>query len=300
MPTITPAKPSVLNDSLPTAELSDIPGVQPFRLRSIVDPATCNLSLHYKFIDSEKEEYEIPLQAIARDISGLIVYECGSLARAGELASQMEHNMLPAIYHYIKGHFHLHRFHDEECDSLLMPLTDHKRPDIADRDTLRKFQRFYLDQYLIKFKNVYTTLSAQYHKLNENVAKKEYKTALDNARKVKAHANSIDGECTYARALLHYSCINCDDPFYQDLNSCTLELQELIRKCSDAYATINNEYNNTLGLRGIYIGVIGIFITLVLEISHTLNTHQESGEKPTCTTQIQLSDTTGRINDRVN
>lgn len=269
IPSLNEQIPDVINPEPASVELSDIIGLPPCKLRCEVELSTKNITLYYSLdsIDNEKKLSFTHLEAIR---SGLISYEVNIPTPADALTECLLSQMHHSIYHYLKGIFHEHNYHEDECDSLLQGYTSTHLIKLSDSKTLKNIYTHYLTEYQDKLNDAYMTLSGQLCKLQETTnVKKAYKQALIEVKQLKRDCQRVMGEASYAEALLEMSRFNVKNAIYNNLRN-RLSLLEILReKCYDAYSLINNEYNNRLGRYGIWVGAAGIILTFLLEIYHT-------------------------------
>lgn len=148
--------------------LSDIPGQSDLFMNSQVSPDTYDINITYT-LGTDGREKNIVFQHINHNDIGIIVYKFEYTALCDALIEGLDGNMHPAIYHFIKEHFHEHKFHDDECDSLLRPYVSCDHIDIDHVGTMELISNHYLDQYLEKIASANEYISLQLAELTKCV-----------------------------------------------------------------------------------------------------------------------------------
>ena len=215
--------------------------------------------------------------------SGFVLYKWEFNDETDKLIESLQSSIHHSIYHYIKGLFHVHNFHDEECDSLLKGFCSETLLRWGDNGVPKRIFTHYITEYVDKLEQSYLTLSGELAFLQEVVnIHQQYKTGVNRSQQLKKDCFRVMGEASYAGALLRMSRFSVKSKVFSRLSDILIRLEMLREQCFDAYNTINNAYNNRLGRLGVIIGVTGICITAVLEIVHACTSdskmieHQDS------------------------
>lgn len=258
--------------------LTDVPGQPELNIRSEVSGNSYDIRVFYT-LSYNRVEREILFEHIEHNHSGLIIYKLEHLGRTDALIDELDRKMHPAVYNFLKEHFHRHQFHAPECDSLLRPFVSPTVISLRNSSQQKAIYAYYLKQYLDKISSFNESISYQLARLEEDINRKKfYYTGLQDAKRIKKEADRNCGEAAYARALLNMSKTSVSSNLYQKLFNEILLLDTLDGKCRDTYNLINNNHSNRLGMWGIIFGVAGIFITLGLEIKSCVNQNTTKNE----------------------
>ena len=266
IPSLAPAQPEVKIKKV-YRELKDVEEYEPCRLSSVISSEKCDVTLSYSL--SFKEPFRsVEFKCIHRTHAGFIVYEYISSGGIDEVSRNLDKGMMhPAIYHIIKHHFHSHRFHDEECDSLLTPYSTKKEVNISNQSTMKDIYMFYLGQYRKKLDDNLNSLTQQYVLLREREKNNQFFTYLEDAKRIKEECEQANGEALYARSLLSMTRYSVKTQIYERITALSYDIDRLSTKCNDIYTLTNNRFNNRLGLWGIWVGAVGILLTVGLEVT---------------------------------
>lgn len=292
IPVLVEYVPEIINENPAPVELSDVPGLPSCHLRCSTDKLTKNFTLYYR-LGNDSQENKIEFTHLESTQSGFISYKLEFDDTNDHLTENLQTSIHHSVYHYVKGLFHKHAFHDEECDSLLKGFCSHERLKWSDNGVPKKVFTHYIREYIEKLTESYSTLSAQLAFLQDIVnVKRQYRTGVNKSQQLKKDCFRVTGEAKYAIALLRMSRFTVKSKVYCSLSDSLIRLEMLREQCVDAYNTINNTYNNRLGRIGIWVGAIGIAITATLEAVHTCTVDNETPKK-----QLILLDRLVKQND---
>lgn len=130
-------KPIVRKPQLEEIELRDIPDAPSLKICGDINPNTLLISLRYKIDDVECRplvfhEYEW-------SETGFIVYKLNlDDDEINFFCNGFRSSMSKAVYHYVKGFFHEHQFHETDDDSLLDSYFSETSISLSDEDTIKK------------------------------------------------------------------------------------------------------------------------------------------------------------------
>lgn len=268
IPILVESKPEIINDKPKQAELLDVPGMSLCILRAEADKSTKDFKLYYRLGKSAPENV-LRFSHIESTTSGFVIYRCDFDDKVDALTECLKTSVHHSVYHYIKNLFHVHSFHDLECDSLLRGFCSETVLKWGDNGVPKKVFSHYIKEYVDKLDNSYQTLSGQLAFLQNVVNKrKAYKYGVNRSQQLKRDCFRVMGEASYAGALLRMSRFTVKSKVYSRLSEILIRLEILREQCADSYNTLNNIYNNRLGRLGIVCGVAGILLTAVLEVVH--------------------------------
>lgn len=265
IPSLTQAVPEVVEEVV-ERELKDIAEFDACRFRSTADKSTCNIALEYSLTDNEAMK-NITFVCRHKTDSGFLIYETVCDEEVDEVTEHLKREMHPSIYHLIKCHFHRHSFHDEECDTILRPYSSDSPIDVRNQPTMKRVFSFYLEQYQEKLQSLLTSLTVQYRQLKDLEKKDWFGTCLQQSKRIKGDSDKAAGEAAFAKALLMMSIATAGTHTNEKISGLAIDLENLSRRCTETYTVLNNQYNNRLGLLGIWVGVGGILLTTGLELS---------------------------------
>lgn len=292
IPVLVEYVPEIINDKPEPVELSDVPGMPSCHLRCSVDKRTKNFTLYYR-LGNDSQENKIEFTHLESTQSGFISYKLEFEDTNDRLTTNLLSSIHHSVYHYVKGLFHRHAFHDEECDSLLKGFCSTNQLKWGDNGVPKKVFTHYIREYIEKLTESYRTLSAQLAFLQDIVNnKKQYKTGVNKSSQLKKDCFRVTGEAAYATSLLRMSRFSVKSKVYNNLSDILIRLEMLREQCVDAYNTLNNAYNNRLGRIGIRFGIASIVLTAVLEVIHICTADNETSKK-----QLILLDRLVKQND---
>lgn len=271
IPTLVEWKPEIINRNPEAKELKDVPSLPSCHLRINASDGSQDFDLFYKLGDDAIEKV-IHFTFIDAVPSGFVIYRWHiDNANNDALLDSMTDEFHPSVYHYIKDLFHTHIVHDPECDSLLRGYCSDQEIIWGQRGTPKKIFTHYINEYVEKLEASYDTVAGQLDYLKTLINKQnELRTGTKKSLLLKKNCNRVAGESAYASSLLRLSRNTVKTKSYNRLLDILIRIEILIKQCDDAYNTLNNMYNNKLGVYGIWIGTAGIFLTLFLEVCHHL------------------------------
>lgn len=268
IPTLVEKIPAIIAEP-PPVELRDIPDMPSCFFRCTVDRANKNFKIHYRLGDTATE-HVIDFTYVESNKSGFVTFELNDNGINNVLTGILRTSIHHSVYHYIKGLFHTHSFHDADCDSLLTGFCSTTLLKWRNNGVPKTIFTHYVNEYSDKLEEYYSTLSGELaflrHKVN---VERKFKVGVEKSRQLKQECFRIAGEAAYASSLLRLARSHISTKTYGRLYDIIERVGMLIAQCSDAYSTINNIYNNRLGVQGITIGALGIALTLALEITHS-------------------------------
>lgn len=278
IPILVETTPEIVDERPEQIELRDVPEMQSCYLRCIADKSTKNFTLYYR-LSEDSSEKEIVFTHLESTRSGFVLYKLEFNGEDDKLTESLRSSVHHSVYHYIKGLFHKHAFHDEECDSLLKGFCSDTRVKWSDNGVPKQVFTHYIWEYIDKLEQSYLTLSGELAYLQEIVnIKRQFKNGVNRSQQLKKDCFRVMGEASYAGALLRMSRFSVKNKVFSQLSDILMRLEMLREQCVDSYNTINNTYNNTLGRRGVAFGIAGIALTTILEFVHACTSDSDAIE----------------------
>lgn len=268
IPTLIENVPDIIAEPQPV-ELCDIPDMPSCFFRGTVNPANKNFKIYYR-LGAMAPEHAIDFTHIESNKSGFVTYELNDHDIDNALTRILNTSIHHSVYHYIKGLFHIHNFHNADCDSLLTGFCSPTLLRWNHSGVPKTIFTHYINEYSNKLEEYYNTLSEELIFLKQKVnIERKYKVGVNKSRLLKQECFRISGETAYALSLLRMARSHISTKTFGKLYNVIMRINMLTDQCSDAYSTINNLYNNRLGVQGIIVGALGIVLTLGLEFMHS-------------------------------
>lgn len=268
IPSLVPsALPEIIIEGPLEESLKDDPHLESCILRSEFDKKSCDIDVKYS-LSASSDFLTIRFKCQHRTRSGFLAYEAELPDVDDAMCRTMRIRLHPSVYHFIKRHFHRHHFHDDENDSIISAWSSDAPIDPTQPKEANRLFKYYLVQYLEKLEQSSITLAAKYGELMKRTKVSRFKTFLKDAKKLRKDVRETAGEAQYAHALLSMSGIGTKSNLFGRLSSVIHDIETFRSKCEDLYTVNNNEYNNRLGIWGIYVGAAGILLTCSLEVGH--------------------------------
>ena len=223
IPCLTQTQPMIVKN-VNKKTLKDVKEFDACRFRSSINPKSYDITIQYSLTEWQPFK-KITFECLHRTHSGMIVLRLDLDSETGDnVKDNLRNGMHPSIYHLIKDHFHCHRFHDDECDTLLKPYSSHREINISNQSTMKDVYTFYLEQYRKKLQGALTDLTAQYAHLKDLEKKDWYGSCLTEAKRIKEICDQTVGEAAYAKALLNMSRATVRTQIYESLTSLTIDV----------------------------------------------------------------------------
>lgn len=226
-------------------------------------------------IQIKNDKESVVLNYIESSKNGLVLY---SYEIKEDEDSFLKREIPNAIYHLIKGFYHLHEYHEDTADSLLRAYESDSKVDIKSVNNAAITR--YLQTYEEKFQAYSMQISCLYSRLTQNSTKKTEKfKLLENHELFENLCNNSLGEALYCNTLLKSKYV---DGCPKSDNSCDLQ-RKIILNINNAIENIRlmeqkNQIdfalkgtkiafkNNTTGLIiavvGILLALCGIYLTV--------------------------------------
>lgn len=268
IPTLAEITPDIIAEPQPI-ELRDIPNAPSCFFRCTVDRTNKNFKIHYR-LGADAPEYILDFTHVESNKSGFVTYELNDNNVNNVLTRILQTSIHHSVYHYIKGLFHKHSFHHADCDSLLTGFCSPTLLKWNYKGVPKTVFTHYVNEYSDKLEEYYNTLLEElaFLKYIVNIERK-YKFGVNKSHKLKQECFRITGETAYATSLLRLARSHISTKTYGRLYNIIELINMLTTQCSDAYTTINNLYNNRLGVVGIRVGAASIVLTFILELFHS-------------------------------
>lgn len=193
--------PVVLTESQDIRTLKDVPddNIPEINLRGYIEKSS--LHIHIAYSCGKEPERELLFKLLTATEQGFLIYQLDIEKEDTDYLSDTLYNdgLHNAIYHYIKGFFHEHIYHDSTDDSLLTAFTSSKPLDLDNPDCLRDILTNYLSPYELKYSGYVQETSDTLNCIVTNLSEKQglrpnielAKSSILNNIKV------LDGESQY-------------------------------------------------------------------------------------------------------
>lgn len=198
------------------------------------------------------------------------------------LLNDLREHMHQSLYHYIKGFFHEHIYHDEEEDSLLRPFRTEKEVNWNDSEFKSQVLDHYLDFYILKYqghakehtKRLYRILSEIHHK-------KEISKNIRNLHFLVVGSRNIQAEARFSKLLKRCYADDNTSNKIKLLDKACAEFEEVADQllfwrnhCTSIVSFTEGHASLKWGRWGFLMGLASILLTLYLECSnHPISTH---------------------------
>lgn len=268
IPCLSAGEPRIIKKKGLKRVISDIESLSPCVLEStIVDSRSIDIA--YSFTKQNLDSKELHFRCVHYTLSGLIEYEVDVPDDDSQMCETFTKGLHPAIYHFIKEHFHRHQFHDDECDSLLMAYQSTSPIGITQSKTAASIYDHFLKLYIEKLEGRYETVVMEYMTLRERASNAKFGTFVQEAKNLKNDAAEMRGEAAYAKALLGMSPLSLRSHIYSQLSSLFNDIEILNGRCAEIYDENKSQRDGKLAWFSIMVGLIGVAFALSVEFMHS-------------------------------
>ena len=297
IPQVDLQMPSVVQEERDIVKLRDIPDVKALYLYGRIDTGSLDITLSY----GERKKHlqsTLTLHLEEKHREGFVVYsyEYDEDVSYDFLAESLKTGMHKAIYHYIKGFFHKHQFHDSTEDSLLKPYFSQASVNWYSLDQRVAIVSPLLESYALKYTGCYSSAKEMFEHATTNLHQgKNIRTNVDLLKEImKANYSVIFGESKYCEYLL--------DTFHQEITPETREeirndfqrlksLYNDIERWDNFYSSLSGLKSDKISIRwgmaGVALSIVSMAITFGLDAYNKSEAHQEDEETSTYQQDIQ-------------
>lgn len=276
IPATEKGKPQIIATDLGEETLKDDERYKGVVIRGLIEN-DYDIKIEYHISD-ESVPHEIKFVNTYQGETGFLVY---TLALQDDpvnedfFVSVLREEMPTALYHYIKGFFHQHKYHEEEADSKLMAYCyksdnfsfDKKRADILS-EICQSYKNLFYGQLLFLQKELDDALC--------DLAKDNRKFRnLEILDELAVSTNNVLGEVAYCEFLLQQH--NNDIPSNDccEIRQCVSTLQT----CQKQILFWNNHFHTKFsysdgisgvrwGVAGFIVGCISLIFSIILSLSN--------------------------------
>ena len=233
-----------------------------------IDSETYNFTLHYRphfFRVVFGKWKRVILRLVESNRRGLLLYSVDSEELFNDgFCNALKAKMNPSVYHYIKGCFHTHEFHEASSDALLCPyVTDDP---ISLRENEREIILFYLEQYKEKFQDFLLYGKSEYEVARSNINSLFHvNEGIHTLAAVISKGNSIKGEQEYFEYLRTHASQQTwiSKAFKQDVSEACESIHSFLTDVNNAYNICTAGLGVKYGRWGIVFGLFGIFVSTI-------------------------------------
>lgn len=260
--------PVVLTENQDSIILKDDPEdeVPAIELRGYIEPDSYHIHIGYR-CDNAPEK-ELLFKAVKVTEEGFLIcqldvaddntdYLCNALRNDGL------HN---AIYHYIKGFFHEHKYHDSSDDSLLSAYSSDKPIDLNNEDCLREVLVNFLSPYELKYSGYVNETRDTLNTIIEKIDRK--KGLRDNVELAKSiiqnNIKVLDGESQYCDFLMRIFEKSIPADLITEINTQRQELRILNNRLSAIDSYLTSVVSLRLADLSVYLGLLSIVLAILL------------------------------------
>ena len=261
--------PVVLTESQDTRTLKDVPDddVPEINLRGYIEKSS--LYIHIAYSCGKEPERELLFKLLDATEQGFLIYQLNIEKEDSDYLRNILHNngLHNAIYHYIKGFFHEHIYHDSTDDSLLSAFTSSKKISLDNPDCLRAILTNYLSPYELKYSGYVRETSDTLNCIVTNLSGKQglrpnielAKSSILNNIKV------LDGESQYCDFLINSF---PSDVLPTELVEEITNQRHQLRILNDQLTAIASYLTSVVSLRladlSAYLGLFSIVLAILL------------------------------------
>ena len=261
--------PVVLTESQDTRTLKDDPDddVPEINLRGYIEKSS--LHIHIAYSCGKEPERELLFRLLEATEQGFLIYQLNIEKEDSDYLRNILHNngLHNAIYHYIKGFFHEHIYHDSTDDSLLSAFTSSKKISFNNPDCVRAILTNYLSPYELKYSGYVKETTDTLNCIVTNLSGKQglrpnvelAKSSILNNIKV------LDGESQYCDFLIKSF---TSDVLPMELVEEITNQRHQLRILNDQLTAIASYLTSVVSLRladlSVYLGLWSIILSIVL------------------------------------
>lgn len=249
--------PNVRESKLPLTDLRDRKVDPHLYVEGKIDADTRLITLEYELEGSPRRT--LSFQMTDMNNKGFIVYKLELEDEEEEdfLRQDLRCGMPKAIYHYIKGFFHKHKYHNPDDDSLLDSYFSLTSIDLKNKKVLRQIIKVYLGSYVNKYTGCINLCRQTLEKVSaykeQDIMQSISHEILFNV--INNNKGVIDGESMYCDFIIQ-SCPELVNAVQvQRIADLRIELELYDERLQRFDASLSSE----LGLK---LGRLGIIITL--------------------------------------
>lgn len=259
--------PSVKNRTLNSEDLKDRPDDQSFLVSGEIDEADLSIRLSYKLGDGPSRI--LLFQKTDITDTGFILYKLDLGEEDNDfLCNALRVSMPKAIYHYLKGFFHKHEFHDTDNDSLLEAYFSTVPIDIRDAESLSHILKVYLQSYINKYGGCVNlcrfSLNNVYNNLRKGIKIEDSLSELNFV--IENNKIVLDGESLYCDFLISSYIEQIDTVQVKHIYDLRNELAHYDERLHQIESSISSESSIKIGRIGLLASIVGAFVGVAFSL----------------------------------
>lgn len=263
IPVLKKGIPAILRQTLPEKELKDLPEHNALIIKGTIDNSY-DIRIAYR-LSGENKDKTLLFHSEQRVNEGFMIYSLELLDSEEDFfCKSLSCGMHSAVYHYIKGFFHKHRFHFDSEDSLLPAYFSCEKINWGSTDARRNIIQPLIRCYSLKFTGYLNDWENGFYKAFEEISNNKHITRniyiLQNTLQI---SRNIFGEMQYCKFLMS------SFPTLVPRKSKS-EIQNTLSELIQLHDSIQFWYNHYVGKisfldgrKGVRWGVIGVIISTV-------------------------------------
>lgn len=271
--------PVVLTENQELKILKDDPEdeVPAIKLRGYIDPDSYHIHIGYQCDNALEKELLFRTVKVTEEgflICQLDVADDDSDYLCNVLRNDGLHN---AIYHYIKGFFHEHKYHDSSDDSLLSAYSSDKPIDLDNEDCLREVLVKFLSPYELKYSGYVSETRDTLNTIIERIDKKQ--GLRDNVELAKSiiqnNIKVLDGESQYCDFLINNFEKSIPAALITEINTQHQELRILNNRLSAIDSYLTSVVSLRLADLSVYLGLWSLVLSVLLFVIPKACSHED-------------------------
>lgn len=278
IPSYETSEPKILHKELKLLKLQDVEKEEPLFIKGYIEE-NLNIQIDYG-INDNKCSKRLFLRLSHKNEYGFLTYELTLPEHPNDwLLEDLCRHMHKSIYHYIKGFFHEHLYHDTEEDSLLNPFMTQESVNWDDKQFWEHVLNHYLNSYILKYRGYTKDFSNKMnHLLSDIQRKKNISKNIKNLHFLVNISRKIQAETRYSKLLIKAYPYDSQSKKIEELKYACLEFEQFV----DDLSFWSNHLTSTIsyseghaslrwGQLGLVAGLISIFLTLFIECKNHSN-----------------------------
>lgn len=230
-----------------------------------------SLHIHIAYSCGKEPERELLFKLLEATEQGFFIYQLNIEKEDSDylrniLCNNGLHN---AIYHYIKGFFHEHIYHDSTDDSLLSAYTSGTKINLDNQDCLRAILTNYLSPYELKYSGYVKETTDTLNCIVTNLSGKQgLRSNIELAKSsILNNIKVLDGESQYCDFLINSF---PSDVLPKELVEEIANQRYQLRILNDQLTAIASYLTSVVSLRladiSVFLGLISIVLSILLTV----------------------------------
>lgn len=297
IPSYEISEPEIIHKDLDLCKLQDVEEEDPLYIKGHIQ-ANFDITIDYGINDKECPK-SLLFKLLKKDEYGFLTYSLTLPNNPQDwLLKDLHEHMHPSIYHYIKGFFHEHIYHDEEEDSLLRPFKTGKKVDWDKPEFRVQVFDHYLDSYILKYQGHTKEHIKQLHKIRSNIHKKtDISKNIHNLHYLVIGSRNIQAEARYSKSLKRCYAADSQSDKIKLLDKACKDFEEVVDELlfwrnhfTSIISFIEGHASLKWGRWGFMMGLASILLTLYLQCSNHSNSTNNYSCNATTNETIQKTE----------